>query len=376
MTVHFDEEVNRRNTDSIKWDTFPEDTIPMFIADMDFAVSPAIVNAIQKRAAHPVFGYTRSDKRLITAFQTWFRENYQYELNPEWLVVIPGIVPALAVASRVCDGKSMAAIPNYSMLLRSPAKAGKELIQVPLKNTEEYYELDLDAMEKKLTPDTDLFYLCSPHNPVGRVFTREELKQVSEFAEKNRLVVISDEIHCELVYDREHTPFLTVDDYARDHSITFMAPGKTYNIPGVVLAFAIIPNPELRARFQKEWYALSHPGIFNMEAAIAAYGESAQWKRELVEYLRANRDYLEGELQRRFPKARLTHTEGTYLQWVDFRAYGDDKTAEFFRRKAKVIFSSGDEFGGPGYVRINFGCRRGVLAEVLDRLEQALKEEL
>lgn len=375
MAFNFDEELDRRNTDSIKWDTHPEDTIPMFIADMDFAVSPAITRAIKQRAEHPVFGYTRSNKRLTDAFLTWFQENYRYELKPEWLVLIPGIVPALAVASKVCSGDSITSVPNYSMLLRSPAKAGKKLYQVPLKNTEEYYELDFDELQKNLTKDTDIFYLCSPHNPVGRVFTREELKQVSEFAEKNQLVVVSDEIHCELVYDRAHTPFLMIDDYAREHSITFMAPGKTYNIPGVVLAFAIIPNAELRKRFQTEWYTLSGPGIFNMEAAIAAYSESTQWKRELVDYLRENRNYLEHELRRRFPKARLTHTEGTYLQWVDFRAYGADKTAEFFRRKAKVAFSSGEEFGGPGYVRINFGCRRAVLKAALDRIGQALEAE-
>ena len=212
-----------------------------------------------------------------------------------------------------------------------------------------------------------------PNNPVGRVFTKEELLRVSDFSRKHNLLVISDEIHCELVYDRKHIPFFTVDDYARDHSITFMAPGKTCNIPGVVLAFAIIPNVEIRKKFQKEGYAMSHPGIFNLEAAIAAYRDCGQWKKELLSYLKDNRNYLERELKRRFPKARFPHTEGTYLQWIDFRAYSDEVNAGFFEKKAGVVLTDGAGFGGPGYVRLNFGCRRDTLKEALDRMEKAIK---
>ena len=373
MLFNFDEKVNRRNTGSIKWDMYPEDYIPLFIADMDFAVSPAITERIIERAKHPVYGYTKPEKELYTAFLQWFYEEYGYRLEKAWLKLLPGIVPALAVASNVEKGNSITNIPNYSNLLEAPGNAGNEMIKVPMKHTNEYYEIDFKELEANITSDTKIFYLCNPHNPVGRIYTREELLKVSEFARKHNLVVVSDEIHCELVFDREHIPFFTVDEYAREHSITFMAPGKTYNIPGVVLAFAIIPNQELKEKFSKAGFAMSHAGIFNMEAAIAAYQDSKQWKKELVEYLRENRDYLEEELKRRFSKAKYTHTEGTYLQWIDFRGYGENVNADFLQKHAKIVLTDGAGFGMPGYVRLNFGCRRELLKEALERIEAVLK---
>ena len=370
----FDEKVNRRNTESIKWDIYPQDYIPLFIADMDFAVAPAITERIIERAKNPVYGYTRPAKELYTAFFNWFFEEYEYQLEKAWIELLPGIVPALAVASNVEKGKSITNIPNYPNLIGAPIAAGNEMITVSMKNTNEFYEIDFDLLEEAITSDTKIFYLCNPHNPVGRMYTREELIKVSEFAKKYDLLVVSDEIHCELVFDRKHIPFFTVDDYAKEHSITLMAPGKTYNIPGVVVAFAIIPNQELKAKFKNAGYALSHPGVFNIEAAIAAYGESKQWKKELLEYLKGNRDYLEEELKKRFPKAKYTHVEGTYLQWIDFRGYGEHVNAEFLEKHAKIVLKDGAEFGEPGYVRLNFGCRRELLAEALDRIEDVLVE--
>lgn len=372
MSFNFDEPVDRRNTGSIKWG-LQEDYIPLFIADMDFAVAPAITERIIRRAEHPVYGYTRPDKRLFEVFGNWILRSYGCKIEDSWLELLPGIVPALAVASNVVPGQSITNTPNYSNLLNAPGRAGNIMLAVPLKNTDEHYEIDFDALEEALTPDTRIFYLCNPHNPIGKMYTREELQAVSAFARKHQLIVVSDEIHCELVFDKEHIPFFTVDEYAKEHSITFMAPGKTYNIPGVVLAFAIIPNEELREKFHAAGYAMGHPGIFNIEAAIAAYGESDEWKEELVEYLRQNRDYLEAELKRRFPKAKFPHTEGTYLQWIDFRPYGEQFNAEFLKRHAKVILTDGKGFGNEGYVRLNFGCRREVLKEALDRIEDAIK---
>lgn len=373
MSFDFDKPINRRDTGSIKWG-IPEDYIPMSIADMDFAVSPAITERIINRAKHPVYGYTRPDKVLFEVFRSWILQTYDFEIKDSWLELIPGIVPALAVASNVVPGKSITNTPNYSNLLNAPERAGNTMVTVPLKNTDEHYEIDFDDLERNLTPDTKIFYLCNPHNPVGKIYTREELQQVNAFAKKHELIVVSDEIHCELVFDKKHIPFFTVDDYAREHSITFMAPGKTYNIPGVVLAFAIIPNEELREKFRAAGYAMGHPGIFNIEAAIAAYGESEEWKKELVEYLRENRNYLESELKKRFPKAKFPHTEGTYLQWIDFRPYGEEINADFLKKYAKVIVTDGKGFGEDGYVRLNFGCRRETLKEALDRIETAIKD--
>ena len=374
MAFDFDKPIDRRNTGSIKWG-IPEDHIPLFIADMDFAVSPAITERILQRAKHPVYGYTRPDKALFEAFHNWIRKTYDYEISDQWLELIPGIVPALSVASNVVPGKSITNTPNYSKLLEAPGLAGNTKLTVPLRNTEEHYEIDFDELEKGLTPDTGIFYLCNPHNPVGKMYTREELMQISRFAQKHHLIVVSDEIHCELVFYKKHIPFFTVDEYAKDHSITFMAPGKTCNIPGVVLAFAVIPNEELKQKFHAAGYAMGHPGIFNIEAAIAAYGESEEWKKELVEYLRQNRDYLETELKRRFPLAKFPHTEGTYLQWIDFRLYGEEIDADFLKKRAKVVLTDGKGFGQKGYVRLNFACRRELLQEALNRIEIAIKEK-
>ena len=371
MKFDFDAPVLRRGTGSIKWDSYPPEYLPMSIADTDFAVPQEITAALTARARHPVYGYSRPGNGLYEAFLGWHGLAYGVGPDRDWLVLLPGIVPALAAASRVEEGVSLTVTPNYPLLLNAPERAGREMITVPLRNDGERYALDFDALEAAITEDTRIFYLCNPHNPVGRVYTREELEAVSAFAEKHGLTVVSDEIHCELVYDRPHIPFFTVSDYAREHSITFMAPGKTYNIPGVTLAFAIIPDPKLRERFQKAGFALGHPGIFETAAAEAAYRHGGAWRDALRDYLKGNRDYLEAELPRRFPKARFPHTEGTFLQWADFRACGLG-SGDDFRSKAKLIVNDGKPFGVPGYVRINFGCRRATLTEALDRLEEAV----
>lgn len=374
MAFDFDTPVLRRGTNSVKWDAFPEEYLPMSIADSDFAVPEAITKAILDRAKHPVYGYSRPSEELFTAFLGWYEREYGFRPEKAWLELLPGIVPALAAVSNVAEGKSITVTPNYPNLINGPERAGNEMITVPLRNRNETYTVDFDALQAAVTEDTKIFYLCNPHNPVGRVYTKEELKALSDFAQKNGLLVVSDEIHCELVYDRPHTPFLSVSDYAREHSITFMAPGKTYNIPGVSAAFAIIPNESLKERFRKAGYALGHPGIFNTAATAAAYRDGGAWRDELVAYLKENRDYLEQELRRRFPKAKLPHTEGTYLQWVNLEAYGLS-SAEDFRNKAKLILNDGERFGAAGYVRINFACPRATLTEALNRLEQAVRQE-
>ena len=372
MAFDFDTPILRRGTDSIKWDSFPPEYLPMFVADSDFAVPQEITAALIARAEHPVYGYSRPNDALFEAFLGWHERTYGVRPDRDWLVLLPGIVPALAVASRLTEGKSLTVTPNYPMLLNAPERAGREMLTVPLRNDKERYYFDFDALQDALTEDTKLFYLCNPQNPVGRVYTRKELEEVSAFAEKNGLTVISDEIHCELVYDHAHTPFFSVSDYAREHSITLMAPGKTYNIPGVALAFAIIPNAALKEQFQKLGYAMGHPGIFETAAATAAYRDGGPWRDALVNYLRDNRDLLAHALARCFPKAKIPHTEGTYLQWVDFREYGLQNAGDF-RERAKIIVNDGTQFGAAGYVRINFACTRATLTEALDRIEHAVR---
>lgn len=371
----FDKEINRINTHSYKWDLLGEDYLPLWVADSDFEVPPAVTKRLKNRIEHGIFGYFLTGNEIYDVLMKWFKEEYA-EVVPDksWIKLVPGIVPALAVASNIGGGKSITNIPNYCNLLDAPGSAGNEMIQVPLKNEEEYYSIDFDALEASLTEDTKIFYLCNPHNPVGRVYTLEELKQVSAFAKKHGLLVVSDEAHCEIVYEGKHIPFFTVDDYAREHSITLYSNGKLCNVPDLILAFAVIPNKELMEEFKRIGYALGEEHILNVEGGIASYGESKDWKMELLSYLKANRDYLEQELRQRFPKARFSHLEGTYLSWVDFQAYGEDIDAEFFKTKAKVFLTDGKDFGKEGYVRINFATRRELVKKALDRMEQALLE--
>ncbi|AJA47405.1 cystathionine beta-lyase PatB [Clostridium pasteurianum DSM 525 = ATCC 6013] len=374
MNFDFDSMVNRRGTNSIKWDTVPEDYIPLFIADMDFKSPPAVIEALGKRVANGFFGYTKPGEEVYDAIFKWFYRTYGFQLKKSWITWLPGVVPALRVASAMGGGDVITNTPNYSMLLSAPIKAGRRRIDSPLKLGSRGYEIDFEDLEKRITPETRVFLLCNPHNPVGRIYTREELFKVAEFCHKHDLILVSDEIHCELVFDRAHIPTVTTGDIALERSITLMSPGKTYNLPGIPIAFAIIPNRKLKKAFEAAGYAMPHPGPLNYEVCRAAYGESEEWKRELLGYLKNNRDYLEGEFAKRFPKVIYNHSEGTYLVWIDFRPLGIENPFQYFYDKAKIVFTDGKDFGEEGFVRLNFACPRKLLEQALDRIEEAVKE--
>ncbi len=377
MKYDFDKEINRLNTNSYKWDLMGEDYLPLWVADSDFEVPPAVTERLKKGIEHGIYGYFLTGNEIYDVLSLWFKEEYGAEVpGKRWIKLLPGIVPALAVASNIGGGKSIVNTPNYCNLLEAPETAGNVMIRVPLRNDNEYYTIDFEALEEKITEDTKVFYLCNPHNPVGRVYTLDELKKVSEFAKKHELIVVSDEAHCEVVFEGEHIPFFMVDDYAREHSITLYSNGKLCNVPDLILAFAVIPNKELKEEFERLGYAFGEEHILNVEAGIATYGESKEWKKQLISYLKANRDYLENELKLRFPRAKVVHLESTFLEWVDFRSYGEDVNADFFKENARVFLTDGEDFGGTGYVRINFATRRAILTEALDKMERALAERL
>lgn len=374
MIFDFDKPIDRINTHSYKWDLKGEEYLPLWVADADFEVAPAVTERIRKRMEHGIYGYFLTGNEIYDTLSRWFEEEYGAKVpGKEWIKIVPGIVPALAVASNIGGGKSMTNTPNYCNLLDAPVSAGNEMIRVPLANNDEYYTIDFDALEAAVTEDTKVFYLCNPHNPVGRVYTLGELKQVSAFAKKHNLLVVSDEAHCEVVFEGKHIPFFTVDEYAREHSITLYSNGKLCNVPDLILAFAVIPNKELKDEFERLGYAFGEEHVLNVEVGVATYGESREWKQQLLQYLKDNRDYLESELRRRFPKAKVVHLQSTYLEWVDFRAYGEQVDAKFFYNKAKVFLTDGEDFGGTGYVRINFATRREIITQALDRMEAALK---
>ena len=395
----FDKKINRLGTKSYKWDLMGEEYIPLWVADTDFEVPPAVTKRLTDRINHGLYGYLLTGNEVYDAITGWFDRICSVKIpGKSWIKLVPGIVPALAVCSNYvpktlgkgckdnedckkrCEVlgdkvyKPLACTPNYSMLLEAPDTAGNKMLRVPLKNDDEDYSIDFEALQAAVTEDTHVFYLCNPHNPVGRVYSFEELKKVSEFAKKNNLIVVSDEVHCEVVFEGKHIPFFAVDDYAREHSICLYSNGKLCNLADLILSFAVIPNDELRAEFERLGYAFGEEHILNVEAGTASFAECDEWKKQLLEYLKGNRDYLESELKRRFPKVRMPHLQSTYLQWADFRGYGEEITAKFFMDNAKVFVSDGADFDGPGYVRINFATQREVLSKALDRMERALNE--
>lgn len=370
MKFNFDEPVERRGSNSVKWDTAAADVLPMFVADMDFKSAPAITEAVRAKVDHGVYGYGH-DPEFPGVIKKWFQDEYRLTIKEEWLVLLPAIVPVLAAVSQLRPGRVLINTPNYHVLLAAPGRAGKDSILSPLKNTNEYYEFDLEDLRRRIQGDVKLFYLCNPQNPVGRVYRQEELRELSRFAREQDLIVISDEVHSGLVYDRPHIPWFSVDDYAADRGITIMGPGKTFNVAGLPFGFAVIPNETLRKEFTRTCYALPGPGILNVAAAKAAYGSSKEWQLQLVAYLKGNRDYLERELAS-LGGAAFTHVEGTYLQWIDFRPLGIPDPFRWLREGPKILTNEGKTFGLEGYVRLNFGTTRARLEEAMARIKAHL----
>lgn len=377
---NFDEEINRRGDNSEKWNRYADDILPMWVADTDFRAPPRIIDALVEKARFGIYGYQFYDE-IKTTIATWLNNNYHCDVQSDWIVIVHALVPALAQATSMRAGGVIIPIPTYMGVLSAPVKTNRRPLFSPLKNTGEYYQMDFDDMRGKCRDGAETLMLCNPQNPVGRVYKREELLEASRVAKDKNLLVISDEVHSELVFQYPHIPFFTVDDYARENSITLMGPGKTYNIAGLPFGFAVIPGKKTRAEFKKAAYAISENGVMHLAAATAAYsGACDSWKKELLMYLRANRDFLEAGLKKISDKIKFPRIEGTYLQWLDFGALLKGENAyRWLLEKAKIAVNDGNMFYGgykPGthnnYVRLNLGTTRARLADALGRLEAAL----
>lgn len=374
----FDKIIDRTNTASLKWDRYGEqDILPLWVADMDFSAPPAVIQALQRRVEHGIFGYTLPPKELYTAVCDHVHKDFDWEINPDWIVWLPGVVPGLVVSCRAVGTPGddvLTTTPVYPPFLSAPGQAERNLVPVPLLETETRWEMDFTAMEQAITPRSSLLLLCSPHNPVGRAYTREELLRVAEFCKTHNLVVCSDEIHAGLILDenRRHLTFAATCPDMAERTITLLAPSKTFNIPGLGCAFAIIPNRALRSRFRHAMEGIvPHVNLFGYTAALAAYRDSSDWHRALLDYLRDNRTLVQ-ETMDHLPGLRMTHVEATYLAWIDTRSSGIREPTAFFEQ-AGVGLSDGAAFGTSGFVRLNFGCPRSLLQKALLRMETALK---
>lgn len=375
----FDSCPDRSGYGSLKWDKYKgREILPLWVADMDFASAPEILRALRARADHGVFGYTIPSDCANDAILSYLDRAHGYAAEAEWLNWLPGLVPALNICSRAFAGPGdsvMTATPVYPPFLTAPQYGGRELIQVPLcLDAKDRWTLDFAAMEAAVRPDTRVFLLCSPHNPVGRVFDREELLRLGEFCEKHDLVLVSDEIHCDLVFDpgARHHMTAALGKRLADRTVTLMAPSKTYNLPGLACAFSVIENAELRQRFRKTLRGLiTEVNCFGYAGCIAAYNEGEPWRRALLRYLRGNYELLREFIAAETPDIGFRPMQATYLAWLDVTRLGLKNPGAFFEQHG-VGLSDGAPFGGPGHVRLNFGCPRERLREGLQRMKTAV----
>ena len=369
----FDRPIDRRNGDSQKWNRYGErDVLPLWVADMDFAAPPAVLDALHRRIDHGVLGYAKPWPSLVAAVRAHLEQHYQWSIDPAWLVWLPGVVTGLSLACRAVEGDVLTATPVYPPFLSVPESSGKQLAAVPLQLANGRWGWDFAAMEAAVTPSTRLLLLCHPHNPVGRVWDQNELAELGAFCERHNLYVCSDEIHCGLILDeaRRHVPFALAYPALAARCITLMAPSKTYNIPGLACAFAVIADPVLRRRFTDAMRGIvPDVNVLGWVAAEVAFRDAEPWRQALLDVLRRNRDRVEAFVAVT-PGLSMTHVEATYLAWIDARGLGVGDPAVHFER-AGVGLSNGADFGNPGWVRLNFGCPADTLAQALERMRRA-----
>ncbi|MEJ2606460.1 MAG: PatB family C-S lyase [Anaerolineales bacterium] len=375
----FDRIIDRRGTGSWKWSKADaEDVIPLGVADMDFASPPAVLDALRARVDHGVFGYSYPTRELTATIQARLEKKYAWEIEEEWIVWLPGLVPGLNAACRAAGDVGdhvLSAVPVYPPFLSAPKNMRRELCTAPLQLDGERWTFDFEALEAAVTPKTRLFMLCNPHNPVGRAFSRQELEALAEFCLRHDLVICADEIHCELILEPgvEHLPIATLSPEVAAHTLTFMSPSKTFNLAGIGVAFAIVSDDHLRRTFKKAIAGIvPHVNALGYTACLAAYRDGAEWHQALLDYLRGNRD-LVFEAINAAPDLSTTPVEATYLAWIDTRAAEIENPGEFFLQ-AGVDMWDGVDFGGPGFIRINFGLPRSRLREGLRRIQTAMQD--
>ena len=374
---NFDNPMEQRDACSARWDKYRgQDIIPLWLADMDFRSPPAVIAALHERVEHGVFGYPSVPPDLITVVCSLLLAAYGWEVDPEWLVWLPGLVTGLNVvcqAAAASGEEVLTSVPVYPPFLSAPRLSGRGLATVPLMQVDGSWIFDFDQLEARITPRTRLFLLCNPHNPVGRVYTREELARLALICEQHNLIICADEIHCGLVLDRDkaHVPLATLDPAIARRTVTLMSPSKTFNLPGLGCAFAIIPDGQLRRRFGQAMAGIV-PGVnlLGYIAALAAYRDGADWHEALLAYLRANRELVSSAINR-MPGLAMGRVEATYLGWIDTRGSGIAEPVKFFE-KAGVGLSDGAAFGGPGFLRLSFACPQVTLREALTRMSRAL----
>lgn len=378
MNFDFDTLIDRRGTGCIKYDRRPE-LDPFWVADMDFASAPPILAALHRRVNHGIFGYAQSHEGLNGAVTTYLRDRRGADVPLEHIIHLGGLVPALSLAARAfCKAGDavMTCTPVYPPFIGVHHDAHVSLITVDHALVDGRWSFDWKAMEKAVTPGTKIFLLCNPQNPLGRVFSADEVVKLAAFCEKHDLVLVSDEIHCDLIFDETATPHfsaLNLPENLARRTITLLSPSKTWNIAGLGYAFTVIPDDSIRRKFAAaRGHTLSEINALSYYAAESAYRDGEPWRRELMDYLKGNRDTLVEFITTRCPGLTTGAGEATYLAWIDARGMGVENPAQHFEKKSALFLSDGAYFGWPGWIRFNFGCPRARMLEGLEKIEAAL----
>lgn len=385
-TYNFDELINRTNTNSIKYDGRKmffgkDDLLPLWVADMDFRTPDFIVEAVKKRAEHEIFGYTFRSETYTQAIVNWLKRRHNWNIKPEWISFSPGVVAGLTLAieglSKPGDGVIVQP-PVYFPFFDSVKGTGREMIENPLQLKDGRYYFDLDDLKKKITPTTRLLLLSNPHNPGGMAWNKQELTELATICLENKIIIISDEIHSDLIFDGyKHTPLAGISDEIAQNTVVCMAPSKTFNTAGLTTSFLVIPNKRYFAAYERVMKLphLHMGNIFGTVALEAAYTHGDAWLAQLLNYLQSNYTYLEDFFRDAMPAVKVMKPEATYLIWIDFSAYGlNDEVLNQKLINTGVGLNRGTQFGkqGSGHMRINIGCPRSVLAEALKRIKAAL----
>ena len=390
IKYNFDEVIDRKNTDSMKWSASylerhfgSADCVPLWVADMDFRTAQPVIDAVTERAGHGIYGYALAGDEFYEAVIKWQKRRNGWEVKKEWIVFSPGVVPALwHIVRTFCS-------PGEKVILQSPVyypfykvieDNGCQVINNRLINNGGRYEMNFDELEKQAADGSvRMMILCSPHNPVGRVWTKEELRRVSEICFANDVLLISDEIHSDLVFrPNVHTPAASLSEELMMNTITCMAPSKTFNLAGVQVSDVIVPDRRLRRRLAGSLKSAGvMPNVFGLAAQTAAYNEGEEWLEQLLEYLAGNLDFMENFITSELPEVKFRRPEGTYLAWLDFSGYGftTEELQNRMKNKAGVALDDGYIFGDGGEPcqRINFACPRSVLIKAMERLRKGVE---
>lgn len=381
MRIDFDESVNRRNTGSVKWDMSPHDVLPLWVADMDFKVPQEVIRVLKERVMHGVFGYTYPQDSYYQAVIDWMKRRHNWQIEKDWIIITPGIVTALYIIVQAFTKEEDAILvqqPVYNPFMNAITDNKRKLVNSPLVNVDGYYKINFEDFEQKIIDNNvKLFIMCSPHNPVGRVWTKEELMKMGEICLKHNVLIVVDEIHHDLVYKAyKHIPFASINTEFSNQCITCTAPSKTFNLAGLKVSNIIIENKTIRKKYLDfiKRISLGTSNTFGLLACETSYNYGDKWLEDVIEYIEENKKLVIDYFAKNFPQIKITNSEATYLLWIDCRSLNIDykELEEKMFNDAKVWLNHGYVYGdeGKGFVRLNLACTKEVLKQALERMKK------